>query len=165
MIINDTIVFLLVFGVFAMLAAAVSEMTRKYYKKKLAFLKQYAEAEKNNPTPAENLHYTPQLEATQQPPAPGSPEYERQRDIKTLEEILIKLGRTPEALAPPPPPPQATPPTQKQQYEGNRYTLKVGGEEPAEPRSFFQSTAFKALGITAAGIIGFLAYLFIFLPK
>jgi hypothetical protein len=142
MIISDSVIFLLVFGVFAMLAAAVADMTRKFYKKKLVYLKQYAEAAKTAlaPTAAtQELHYI-------SPPPP------------------------PEYLAPPPPPAQAAQPTpikEKQQEATPKhdYTVKIDGEQPAEPRSFFQSTAFKLIGASAAVIIGLLAYIFIFLPK
>lgn len=57
------------------------------------------------------------------------------------------------------------PPDQLQAEKPHDYTLRINGQEPQQPKSLFQSTAFKAAGVFIAVIVGYLAYLFVFLPK
>lgn len=68
-----------------------------------------------------------------------------------------------------PPPPETylapPPPDQLQAEKPHDYTLRINGQEPQQPKSLFQSTAFKAAGVFIAVIVGYLAYLFVFLPK
>ena len=156
MFISDTSIFFIAFGVFVALAAVVSGLFRAALKKQLAYMTKYG----NQP---QGLHYTPPPPGPtdcQIPPPPDSVEYERQRSMKILEETLQRLQQTTPTA---PTPGQEIP--QETLKSGHDYTIKINGQQPAEPKSFFQSTAFKVIGAAAAVIIGLLAYIFIFLPK